>query len=1241
MSDIIQHSKKVLSAALTVTTIVWSIGLFAFVAPVEAAAGDLVKAASGPAVYLVDADGVTIHPFPHANVYTSWGYPADFSSTFTTDLSGFTVGNDVEFRDGSLVRALETPAVYAKSSGELRPVVSAEVFETLGYNYDNITWLPQSFLDKYATGGTVESTTVHLNGTVVKYAGSSTLYLIEGGMKRQFATSEVAAVNGYAAIPVITIPSSETYSDGAKIVVKESVLTVPTGVGAVPTDTTPPGDGPVAVGSGLSVSLASDTPVVATILSDSTASTYPQALIPVTKLNLTAGSDGAVKVTSLSFKRNGVASDSDIGNLYLYDGDTRLAEYASFNEKVVTFTDSSGLVMVGAGSSKAVTLKIDLARGSTSVAAGKTIGFNLVAASDVTTDGAAVSGSFPMVGNLMSTAAVADLGHVYLSSYTTFPASIEANATGQELWRFTATADSQDMDIRYLRMTMVGTISNTDVKDLKLEVGGVQIGTTQQLGSDNKLVFDLASAPYEITAGQSKVFILRGDIGGGSSKSFKFTIQKQADIVAYDTNYEVFNSVAITNVTTAFALIEPETGNGTDINTGTITTSVASDSPTGNVADGASNVLLAKFGFEAAGEDVKVETLDISVAITDNSADTAAIGLVNVKALLEGSQIGTTDAAMSTSTAGTFNFGNTFRVPAGTTKYLTVLADLTNSSLAASDTIIVTIDAGSSNAQTLTTLTSRSTTAQSARTLTVKSGSISVTENTAFADRSTSLPTATKTASDIKIGSFIITAGSGEASDVTQIVMLDGSTTSQMVDNYTAIRLKNGSNQIGSVAQTSGTTDGTAAQFTFTPSSAIRINAGAQYIVDVYADVKSSPADSGTAASIWDPVIKVDSVTATGVSTSSDVSYSGDLSIQKAYISANGNLTVTKGADAPIAQQLVMGSTAQEVAEFKIAASVDEDVTISELYVAATVSTGATGTFSNITLWNGSTQVGSAAGFGTTSTTTYAVAPFPNLDLTIPANGNVILTVKADVSVNGNASSADTATFALLPDYDGSSAGFQEAVVAKGLSSGATIATTDIDFNGLTSDNDATTSGNEMTVYGTKLTAAWASDTPTGASTPQASQTVAKFVLTNASNVGNYAATVRYLNFAISTQGASKAINTRIDLNVYKDAVNSGNLVGTTSWAASDDNDLGDTAMANTASTLAEGTTFGFTATEIAAGASKTFLVQLDTNETGFAVTESLSINMAASDIAWRDGVGTSDITTVNSLPLTSKTLTY
>lgn len=1233
MSDLIQHSKKVLSVALTITTIAWSVGLFAL-APVQtqAAAGDLVKAAGSKTVYLVDTDGVTIHPFPHANVYTSWGFPADFSSTFTTDLSGFKVGNDVEFRDGSLVRAKETPAVYIKADGKLLPVVSYSVFQTLGYKDSNITWLPQSFLDKYATGAAVTSTTTHPNGTVIKYANSSKTYLIQGGVKREFASTDVAKVNGYAKFPVITVPATETYADGAKIVVKESALVVPVGVGAAPTVTTPPTN--INAGSGVSVSVASDNQTATTILSDSDTSTYPQALIPFLKVNFTAGSDGAVKITSVKFKRAGVASDGDLGNLYLYDGNTKLADYNSFSDKVVTFTNTAGLFTVDAGTTKAITLKGDLIRSTTaSVTAGKTIGFDLVAAADVTTDKATVSGSFPLTGALMTTAAVSDLGHMYFDGENTYPTTIKSDAVNQELWRFVAHATSQNMELRYVKLTMIGTILNTDIKDLKLSVGGVQVGTTQQIAADKTVTFDLTGTPYSIASGQSKVFVLTGTMNGGSAKTFKFTIQRQADLVAYDTGYNVYNSVAVDAETTAFSTLEPTTGVGTTISSGTLTSGVPTDAPSGNVADGATNVSLAKFSFTAAGEDVKISSLDISTVVSD-----VATKLKNVKLLLDGSQIGTTATTVGNYATTTFSFGNTFVVKPGTPRYVMVVADLNDSTVAADDTIAIAL-VTSATAQGQTTLNTLSTGSQTGRTLTVKAGTVTVTKNASWADRSATLPTGTKNARAAKIASFIITAGSGEASDVTQIVLKDVSNVSQMGDNFQNLTLKNGTTQIGDVIGTLDTSS-SAATYTFNPATAIRINAGEQYVVDVYADILANPQDSSTLLST-NGVIEVDSISATGVSTSSDTGIAAghDKALQNGYISSNGNLTITKSGDSPAAQQLVMGSTDVEVAKFLLAADQAENINISDIYLAASVSAGATGTLGNLKLYKGTTQVGTVTNTGSLSTSTYAVARFSNLNLVVPANQNIILTVKADISTAGNATTGSTFTIALLPDYDGSTSGNQESIVAKGESSGLAIDGANLDFS---ATPDAAVTANQMTVYASKLTVAFETDSPTGSiySSGGDDQVIAKIRVSNATNVDNKTALVKYLNFAISQSGTSKTGNAAVEVKVYKGTQVHDNLVATTSFPAASNVNIGDTGFTN-------GTNHdtNFIDTEIASGAYVTFLVTMDTNQLEMdtdAGAESISIGMAADDIDWRDGyTNTTAITTSDSLPLTSKTLNY
>jgi len=305
--------------------------------------------------------------------------------------------------------------------------------------------------------------------------------------------------------------------------------------------------------------------------------------------------------------------------------------------------------------------------------------------------------------------------------------------------------------------------------------------------------------------------------------------------------------------------------------------------------------------------------------------------------------------------------------------------------------------------------------------------------------------------------------------------------------------------------------------------------------------------------------------------------------------------------------------------------------------VAANVKSGATGTFHNIKLYVDGLPVGSASDFGSLSTTTYAVAPFTGLSLTIPANGSKVLVVKADISTSGNATSADTAAFALVPDYDGVTAASQESIVAKGASSGLAITGGFLDFTTADKDIPAST----MTAYGTKLSVAFATDTPSGSAYAAGAddQIMAKIVVTNSANVGNYEATIKYMNFAVTQSGASKPnASGTIEVKVYKKgAVQTANLVATTTFLATQN--IGDIKLTNGTSSATN-----FISTVISAGESETFILTMDTDvldmgsDTG---SESIGVGMAADDLGWLDGVGASDITSVNDLPLTSKTLAY
>lgn len=53
-------------------------------------------------------------------------------------INSFIMGEPVKFKDGELIKSFDNPAVYVISEGKRRPVSSGQVFENLGYLWDNI-----------------------------------------------------------------------------------------------------------------------------------------------------------------------------------------------------------------------------------------------------------------------------------------------------------------------------------------------------------------------------------------------------------------------------------------------------------------------------------------------------------------------------------------------------------------------------------------------------------------------------------------------------------------------------------------------------------------------------------------------------------------------------------------------------------------------------------------------------------------------------------------------------------------------------------------------------------------------------------------------------------------------------------------------------------------------------------------------------------------------------------------------
>ncbi len=1234
MTKAIQLGKRALHVGVAVSTIAWSIGLATFVVPLTAraavASGDLIKA-SLPAVYFYGGDGKR-YVFPNEKTYKTWY--SDFSTVKTvtdSELAAISIGGNVTYRPGvKMVKITTDPKVYAVAKGGVLKHVASEAVAVALYGADwnkQIDDVPDAFFTNYSVG---------------------------------------SAVNAAAEFDKAAEMASATTINADK--------------GLAET-----GGGGVSGGGALQVSAASDNPTGGSILADSdndtTANDHRSTMLKVRFVSTGA----AAKVTQLKFRRAGVAADSDVDAMNLFDGDTFLTQNTSLSSGVGTFLSSVGLFTVPAGGEKVVTLKIDIDNNTTS---GKTLGWTLAAA-DVTSDASSVSGS--VSGNLFTVASVTDVGYVEVANVTPGAATTVDPQDNYELWRFKLDANDQNMLIKRLTLTNVGSVDSDDLQNMKLMDGGTQLGATVALATGGKVSFDLTSMAdggLKMLSGTTKQLSLRGDIKGGTNRTYRWSLQNTYEAVVQDLNYNVETTVSGDGA--AFSVIQA--GGATTINTGNLTIQIASDSPSSNVPDGATSVTLAKWQLSAAGEDVQVDSLDISCGSGDGTTV-----LANVKLVYGGSQVGTTMSTLTcsnSSPSGTdFSFGNTFTVSMGTSKDLLFNADLTNAAVTSGDTIVANLVGGSSNAKGKVSLTAISTSAVSGRTVTVASGVLAVAKNAALADYSSSRPLGVSGLTGVRIGSFVITGGA-ETSTVSGITMKDDVATSSdtvtLADYFINLKLKHGTTQLGSTTGTLTDTDSTTYEFSLNPS--VSIGVGETYVVDVYADIKSSPGTLSTLnndSTNAGAAILVDKVTATGVVTSSDNSYSTDVALQRLNIATNGMLRVTASADTPTDAQLVLGSTDQVLAKFKLAEESNaEDVLVTKFVVADALTTNtaspynASGTLRNLKLFKGTELLGTIAALD--SVTNNTTVPLAVFDLSGLAGGGLlvgkgtadtVLTVKADLTpwseggtastthklflLGGNTNTAGATKSAscdvgdlnsgntLSEDWDCTTTGIQNAVIATGKGSGMSISSTNASGTsglvvGATSGAVGThANGNVFDAVRAKLTVAHATDAPKGLQTKSSEATVAKFVFSNTSP-GGYTATLKLLNLDVNSAGISLPGSGTLPVyRIYKDSIDAVNQLATTTSGTNQT--FPDTQMA----------AGDFTDVEIAAGSSRTIIVTLDTSNSDIGANDTLSVGIQTAAtggqpaLVWSDGalpgnLGTAaGYTEMNGLPLQGNTLSY
>ncbi len=749
------------------------------------------------------------------------------------------------------------------------------------------------------------------------------------------------------------------------------------------------GTTPVVSGTALNVMRAATSPANTTVIAG-------QAVADLAHFTFTNPTATEAKVTNLVLDRTGVSNDSTFSNIFLYNGAMRITDSASVSSGKITFNDASGIFMVPAGGTVTLSVRADIA-GST---AGQVVGVALASvASNVALASTVV---FPIAGNNL-TIATADMADVAFAISTTPTGSPTIDPQdGVNLWGNQVSIGTRAVDLHSIAFRQIGSINQSDIKNFKLLIDGVQVGSTvEMLDSRGYVTFDLSKAPIRLNTG-SRTIKLLGDVIGGSNRNFSFSLRQVGDAMFIDS--ELKQAVLSTgNDSSTSGTFAARTSGTQSINLGTLTVTKKTTSPSGNIVKDASNATLGVFEMKAAGEKLKVENLRVAV-VEGNSEN--AYTLRNGALFANGVQVGSTAAIAATtdSTQGytEFSLGSSLILDPGVVVTLEVKADIYDNdganAVTAGDTVKARIVVGSTNVQRLVALTylNGPTAAVDGNTLSVATGALTGSKYSAYANQTVVAP---KTA--MKLGEFRVVADSTEGVNLDTITVdfSSSSSTSQVSSYLTDVYVKYGT-QTSPVKSTIASSGG---DNTWNINYALPANG--ELAVEVYGTLGSSFGATDTIV----PDFEVSGITANSAASVT----TGEIAGQTITVNT-GSVASENISDSALSSRLLVGNTSgsasPKVASFRFLAT-NDSFTLSDIALKVGSAAAAAGINSFTLKSTGMTDKTFSLN-GTIGTST-------GMSLNVPANDTNGRIVDVYANLNSVGNSAATSSNSIQVTLEG------------------------------------------------------------------------------------------------------------------------------------------------------------------------------------------------------------------------------
>lgn len=587
------------------------LSMCAFVAPqakAAASAGDLIKMDGLSSVYYLAGDGKR-YVFPNEATYFSWY--SDFSGVVTipqSELESYPLGKNITIRPGTkLVKITTDPKVYAvEPNGTLIHVPSETVASTLwGADWaKRVVDVPDAFFTNYTIGSGQVAATAYPAGSLVKWEGNPAVYFIDAdGKARKIADEAAFLANRFKWGDIVTAPAS---------VGMPTAGTDLTGADSALTDTSSGAGGQAGAGTGLTIALASDTPAAGNIPTGS-----PSEFL---KINLTASNDGAVNLNGMILTAYDLGDATYIDNATFYKDGVKVGTSKNFTSDRTASFNFATPVEIAAGATVSLTVKATIGSSGTG-----NFAIGVAKAADVTTNGAAVSGSFPLRGNTKAIVSGSIIGTVSMGSdYDDLTATAKFGDDNVLLAEFNLTTANEAVLWESARFRNGGTNDNAIASNFKLLIDGTEVATANSF-DDRYLDFDLNN--FKIAKGDTVTVSVYGDIGIGQvGNTIDLYVYSASDFAFVGQDY----GYGIQMTQGSGQLDAASTGIKVTLSSGQITIDMdKAATPSLDVRAGTDNLVIATLKIKSAAENITINSIKENGTNVFNIAQTSGAVQIN------------------------------------------------------------------------------------------------------------------------------------------------------------------------------------------------------------------------------------------------------------------------------------------------------------------------------------------------------------------------------------------------------------------------------------------------------------------------------------------------------------------------------------------------------------------------------------------------------------------------------------